>query len=308
MRNIAWKVPLLAAVATAGLFGCDGKASDAQGPDATAKTTSTVLSEERLFGFWQTKLTHEGNVYQVVWQINPGRTLVQWISEVNKDGSVAPAFSRSGGKWLLSGSKLRMKIAADEGKPEIDDFVIAKLSDKQMSLKNSEGSIDLARTASEPVYQAKLPKAASQPRQLVTATEFVPNGESRYLYFKLRAPMQISLSANIDGGPITFMYQPGHFTESDYMSLLQNVMMSGLGAALGAANGSSDARDFQNRANKIERTLKGGLLTKVDAFGSYKGDWKSLPAGEHTIVLDNSGEIGTRRGDAAVELVVYGLQ
>lgn len=282
----------------------------------------TASVEQDLIGYWRARLKDaDGDLFDATWAFKADRSYALWIALLAKDGTPGQSRQMATGTWSVNGRKLVI-LSETDGKAEVQKFTVSELAEKSVVIKDeSDGETatlrrvesapgDVARAAS-PQSQAKAQQAQKQeskPTLIAQASEFLPDKQSRYLYFTLKAPGKVSIAASIDGGPISLIHQPDHFTEGDYASLLVRYMEVGMAATMASIGGDSSATDLQKRLARIERQLRGGVLTKIDAFGTYQGDWQTLAAGEYTIVLDNSGEIGTRRGDAAVQVSVYGLQ
>jgi hypothetical protein len=73
-----------------------------------------------------------------------------------------------------------------------------------------------------------------------------------------------------------------------------------------AAVGGEDAKPAKKHFYDTLNELTASPLSKIDAYGRYESEWVQLPAGEHTVMIDNSGELGERRGDVVVDLTVFG--
>jgi len=177
----------------------------------------TASVEQDLIGYWRARLKDtDGDSFDATWAFKADRSYALWVAFLAKDGKPGQPTQMATGTWSVNGRKLVI-LSETDGKAEVQKFTVAELAEKSVVIKDESDDEtatlrrvdsapgDVAQAAS-PQSQGKTSQAQKQepkPTLIAQASEFVPDKESRYLYFILKAPGRVSLVTNIDGADFT---------------------------------------------------------------------------------------------------------
>lgn len=276
------------------------------------------VTESQLIGNWQCAAVVNGTLSELIYTLQEDHSFKVALVERKNDKIYAGTEVK--GRWALHGRTLELTFDGVKNETEqtssleIDKVTVAEWTAVE------EGQTVVMRRASEPARRSgsvaaaeptdtiQTPAPAEAEPEISTLTvlssQFVADHETYSLYYTLQTPMNVKVVAGIDGGPVTLIARKGHFSEASYASMLTDLVPSMVIAAVGGEDGTAAKKDFYDRLNE----LTSSPLSKINAIGRYESEWVKLPAGEHTVLIDNSGEIGVRRGDVVVNLTVYGTK
>lgn len=267
------------------------------------------VSESQLVGSWRVVALVNGAVADMVYVFRPDHSFKATLSRATN--GKAEMEGASDGKWTLQGRSLRLVF---DGRPDGDPHRMAvieidRMSDAEWTLVEDGQTFVMRRTSEAAVAAseaAQAPPPARQEPEIVTlktlSSQFIADNKTYSVYYRLPTAMYVKIVAAVGGGPVTLIARKGHFSENAYMTILGDLAPYMVMAAVGGEDGNPAKKHFYETLNE----LTSSPLSKIDAYGRYESEWVELPAGEHTVMIDNSGELGERRGDVVVDLTVFG--
>jgi hypothetical protein len=199
----------------------------------------------------------------------------------------------------LEGAKNTSTMARISGNAAQPAAVKAELPPSQAAIPapSSEQSQSVSTQQSTPPAEAINP-----PRLLSDETYYVATKEESLVTFKLPKPAEVALVIDIDNQvPLDIVLWPGPLTETQYANMKVNIGMGQMGDVLRTISGdnSKPGKKF------TEADLFFHPQSKRGAYGHRETAWFPYDAGTSTIVLDNSGDLTTTRGDAPVRVQIW---
>lgn len=147
-----------------------------------------------------------------------------------------------------------------------------------------------------------LPRQHRRQGLLSDETYYVATKEESLVTFKLPKAAEVAFVIDIDNQvPLDIVIWPSALTETQYTNMKVSIGMSQMGDVLRTISG-----DNSKPGEKFtEAELFFHPQSKRGAHGHRETTWFPYDAGTSTIVLDNSGDFTTTRGDAPVRVQIW---
>jgi hypothetical protein len=253
-------------------------------------------------------------VLRGTWTVEKGRLLIDMLA--------APEIEFKGAhedEAITSVSKTSLTLTDSDPKeqPEVMERVSQIAAEDQKPLVKAQqdaaapakGQVQAQAPAQAPAQAAPAPAPAAvvpDVHLLYKESHFVAEKTRVVIPLHISKEVSVKVSARIDQPvPIDLVVLPFKVTEDEYDNLTTAVALHEAKKDNYTLFGDSSLLGKPSKKDFTERDLFLWSGSKKGAYGEYESEWDTYPAGDYTIVLDNSGDITPSRGDAPVQIAVW---